>query len=1121
MCDLDTYRARIGSFNCKSWKSRTPILFNIMMRANLSIFNLMHITLLLLLSGDIEVNPGPRHQLRDNLSDISSSSSLGSNQNEEKHLNILHINAESLRKKVNAVEAESIGYDIVCLTETWLNPSIDNTSISLTGFQQPFRKDRGDGYGGVAIYVAEHIPALQRTDLDTQDLEAIWVEIRHPKLRGLFCSMYRPPNTNVNYWNLIDESLEKARNSGIDHQFLLGDLNSDQFKRRNRLQLLLEKYNFTQLIRDPTHIKLNSSKCIDIIATNSRNLITSSGTMPPLASNHKPVYAILNIEKPRQKTYKRQIWQTKNVDWDKLNEDLASQDWSTVMKKGNVNNILEAWTELYLTTVKRHVKRLTVTVRPREAKWMTPEIRSMIRKRNRLHKIAKSKDTETSWNNYKRIRNDLKDKIRSTKKDYDDRISERINQGGSTNPKTWWALVKDFYSKTANKQNMIKLLLVNGIAITDDIAKANALNNFFIDQTKINTNGTDPPNLPKPTSTLNTINIRATTVKDIIEIINTSKSCGPDPITPVLIKNTGKTIAPILSQIFNYSIKSSCFPDHWKLAHVMPIHKKGEETQCKNYRPISLLPCLAKVFERCVFKEVFNYLTANERLSKLQAAYSPCNSTEFQLLELYHLIAKSMDDNKTIRFVFCDVSKAFDKVWHAGLLEKLNAMGIGGGLLKWFESYLKCRKQCVVLNGTKSEIQELKAGVPQGSILGPLLFLVYINDLCDVVQSNIRLYADDSILFVTGTNQQQIANTLNEDLERISQWAATWYVTFNPNKTEDMLITNKQVNNVPILLLNQTPILQVQSHKHLGCTLDKNLRWKSHINEIITKAGRRVDILRGLKYRFNRKTLEILYKSFIRPILEYSQTVWTNCTIGQKQAIEQVQLSAIRVITGGIRNTSHRKLYEEVDLIPTSERQDRTCLVVFYKIYHGHTPTYLKELLPPRTHTRTNYNLRNLHDLSTYNNRTATFYNSYFPKYTRKWNELETKSKFIGSLPDFKRLLQKQDKKTPNYYYTGERKWQIIHTRMRLGCSPLSADLHDLNIIDSSRCDCGYLQENVFHFFFVCPQYTHIRHLFHNIHPSIQQNVKHFLKGKVAAPKSLNVQLFEIVLEYIKLSNRF
>ena len=287
-----------------------------------------------------------------------------------------------------------------------------------------------------------------------------------------------------------------------------------------------------------------------------------------------------------------------------------------------------------------------------------------------------------------------------------------------------------------------------------------------------------------------------------------------------------------------------------------------------------------------------------------------------------------------------------------GALHKLQKMGITGKLLNWFKNYLQDRKQKVVMNGTSSNWRSITAGVPQGSILGPLIFLVYINDLADQVESNIRLYADDASLYITYQNPDEAAIILNEDLERVQTWAEKWLMTFNPNKTEALTFSRKHQIDTPPLFMNNNPINEVQQHTHLGLTLQQNGKWTEHLREVITRAKKRVDILRSFTHRLSRHSLQKLYMSFIRPILEYGSTVWDNCSQGMKTELEKVQLSAFRAITGGKRGTSHNNLYQEtgIERLDESRRQK---LTMFYKIQHDLTPQTLKELIlnpHPREH---------------------------------------------------------------------------------------------------------------------------------------------------------------------------
>jgi hypothetical protein len=238
-------------------------------------------------------------------------------------------------------------------------------------------------------------------------------------------------------------------------------------------------------------------------------------------------------------------------------------------------------------------------------------------------------------------------------------------------------------------------------------------------------------------------------------------------------------------------------------------------------------------------------------------------------LELYNNFCEAVTKEKEIRIVFLDISKAFDRVWHAGLLAKLKASGIGGRLIRWLENYLKSRQQRVGINGQFSNWGEIKAGVPQGSVLGPLLFLIFINDIVYIISKcKIRMFADDTCLFVEIDDPTEAASDLNHDLKSISMWAKKWLVNFSPPKTKEMIISTKTSNiNHPPLVLNNCPITRVQTHKHLGLILSSNLSWTTHIGESAKKANKILNYLLPLKMKLDRKSLQMAYNSFIRPII--------------------------------------------------------------------------------------------------------------------------------------------------------------------------------------------------------------------------------------------------------------
>ena len=280
-----------------------------------------------------------------------------------------------------------------------------------------------------------------------------------------------------------------------------------------------------------------------------------------------------------------------------------------------------------------------------------------------------------------------------------------------------------------------------------------------------------------------------------------------------------------LCSLFNHSLHTGCVPISYKEANVTPIPKKGDLSIVSNYRPISLLNSEDKVFERHVFKHLYNHLHRHNLISSLQSGFMPGDSTVNQLAYLYNTFCQTLDAGKEIRVVFCDISKAFDRVWHSGLFLKLQAAGVTGEVLAWFKSYLSNRKQRVVLPGAVSDWVFIQAGVPQGSILGPLLFLLYINDIVHDIGSNIRLFADDT-LFIIVEDAITAAACLNNDLDKISQWAAKWLVTFNPSKTKSSLSSRKtNKDRHPPIFMQNHKVVEVDSHKHLGVVLSSDCSW--------------------------------------------------------------------------------------------------------------------------------------------------------------------------------------------------------------------------------------------------------------------------------------------------------
>ena len=475
--------------------------------------------------------------------------------------------------------------------------------------------------------------------------------------------------------------------------------------------------------------------------------------------------------------------------------------------------------------------------------------------------------------------------------------------------------------------------------------------------------------------------------------------------------------------------------------------------------------------ERCVHKYLYNYIIENAILTPFQSGFVRGDSTTNQLLHTYHTFCNANDSGKEVRSVFCDISKAFDRVWHRGLLHKLSGIGCSDKITSWFSSYLTGRKQRVVLAGHVSEWISVLAGVPQGSILGPLLFLIFIIDIVQNLGCSIQLFADDTSLYIIVESPNGAAHSLNIDLNTIGTWAEAWLVAFNTGKALSMIFSRKaNPPQHPPLLMNNIVLTETDTHKHLGLTLSNTCTWSNHIQTITTKVWTILNLLRALKFRVSRKSLEQMYISFVRPLLEYCDSVWDNASVDSKKQLDAVHVEAARIITGATKLCSIEKLLSDLGWESLQNRPN----IIFYKIINGLTSNYLLDLVPPIIQETTNYNLRNANDIQTLHARTNLYYNSFFPSTIRAWNSLPEDTKQSPSISSFKFRLNRDINKPPKYYNTGTRMGQILHTRIRLECSSLNAHLYRKNIVPEPTCQCGGF-ESSYHYFFICSIFVDAR----------------------------------------------
>ena len=539
--------------------------------------------------------------------------------------------------------------------------------------------------------------------------------------------------------------------------------------------------------------------------------------------------------------------------------------------------------------------------------------------------------------------------------------------------------------------------------------------------------------------------------------------------------------------------------------------------------------------ERVVHMHLYKYLFTNNLIYGRQSAYSPGDSTAYQLVSLVHFINEFFDNGQEIRTVFLDISKAFDKTWHEGLLFKLRQLGIDGSFLKWIESYLTGRSQQVVIRGKISGRLPLECGVPQGSLLGPLLFLVYVNDLQDVPTSLLLMYADDALLVEPVEDPSISALSLNSDLPMIKEWADQWLIKFNPNKCKSMIFSVKRNRTVhPPLRFNNVQLQEVSSHKHLGVTLTSNLNWSTHVNNISDSARGRLGSLRYVAHKLPRPTLEHLYIALVRPIMEHASIVWFHLCQNDSQMLEQVQFEAARLVTGAMRATSLDRLTAGLGWPLLATRIKFLSCVALYKITQGDCPNYIKDLCPKRIVANPRYHLRSgISDGTLYQTqlwRTKRAQASFFPSSIAYFNSLSSQLRSITGIPLFKKTLRTClfPHKAP-WFYSSDHSGSIYQTQMRLNMCPLNSCLHKINVKESPSCVCGAASESIVHFLLVCPLHALPRRDLLQITLPYFDRIKHLsnisllsflLNGCMNLNFRDNLDVFKAVGKYITITKK-
>lgn len=473
---------------------------------------------------------------------------------------------------------------------------------------------------------------------------------------------------------------------------------------------------------------------------------------------------------------------------------------------------------------------------------------------------------------------------------------------------------------------------------------------------------------------------------NLIRRLKLSSACGTDEINAKFLKNTEVYCSIVLSHIFKQSLQCGTLPTDWKVGKVIPVFKSGNQHSPLNYRPISLTSIPCKMLEHIIYSNLMAFLETNAFFSKFQHGFRKHHSCETQLLSFTHDVISALDNKILVDCIFLDFAKAFDKVSHQLLLLKLSTLNIDPNTLKWIECFLTNRTQYVTANNCSSNPCAVRSGVPQGSVLGPLLFLVYINDLASNIKSSIKLFADDCVLYRRITNEDDNL-LLQGDLNRVSDWCNTWLMNLNVTKCKSMTITRSSIT--PKLFdytLNGTRLEQVSSYKYLGVYITNDLSWHSHITYIINNANRSLGYLRR-NFRQAPSHLKLqLYQTIVRPKLEYASAIWDPNQSTLIEALEAVQNRSARFIHNNYARTASVTLMKSTLQLPDLvTRRTIFRLSLFHKIFF-HNQVLREELISGPAYLSSRVDHPNKVAIPFC--RTNHFLQSFLPKTSRDWNRL-------------------------------------------------------------------------------------------------------------------------------------
>ena len=607
--------------------------------------------------------------------------------------------------------------------------------------------------------------------------------------------------------------------------------------------------------------------------------------------------------------------------------------------------------------------------------YMTREAMRLKNTKYRLWRKYCMTRTQSDHDAFACVCNDLRLLTRSLRRNFEQSITANIHH----NPKAFWRYAK---SRLKTRATYCDIHDSDGNLLHADSAKASAFNQYF-SNVFINEDCTDLPSfsIGHTVPSLNDVDTSPSVVFHKLIALQCCKSPGPDGLPPVALKETAAEISVPLSIIFSKSLQSGQLPDCWKIANVVPIYKSGSRHVTNNYRPISLTCVIGKVLESIVRDGILHHLSVNGLLSRQQHGFLPHRSCTSQLLTALNDWTCYTDLGYPTDVIYFDFRKAFDTVPHARLLLKIKEYGISGNLLAWLCGFLSNRRQRVSINGHFSELSDVTSGVPQGSVLGPLLFTIYVNDIPSCVDSSLLLFADDTKLFRCIKSEDDITQ-LQQDIDALLMWSKTWLLTFNIAKCKHLRIGPQ--SHPAAYTLDGIGIDSVEHIRDLGVIIDSDLKFHYHVNSAVSKANRILSLISKSFVNLSVDMLPVLYKSLVRSLLEYGNLIWGPFYIHDKRLIESIQRRATRLVTA-VKHYPYPDRLRILNFPSLSYRRKRGDMIALYQILRGHIDLNISDHFNFPTYTSTRGHMMKL-----FKSRSSSRVRSNFFSYRviNDWNSL-------------------------------------------------------------------------------------------------------------------------------------